>query len=57
MFIYTVYNASHPHLYTIQAFYRNRKRMPTYSELMAITGFRSTHAASMVSCSGEARGL
>src|SRR5262245_1657250 len=39
---------SHPHLYTIRAFYRSRKRMPTHHELMAITGFRSTRAVSFL---------
>src|SRR5689334_17232192 len=37
---------SHPHVHTIRAFYRSRKRMPTHRELMAITGFRSTRAVS-----------
>src|SRR5262245_45557199 len=32
----------------IRAFYRNRKRMPTHRELMAITGFRSTRAVSLL---------
>src|SRR5438876_6252633 len=39
---------SHSHLHTIRAFSRSRKRMPTHSELMAITGFRSAHAVSIL---------
>ena len=34
------------HLRKIQAFYRSHKRMPSYSELMAVVGFRSKNAAS-----------
>src|SRR5262245_26585916 len=37
-----------PHLHTIRAFYRSRKRMPTHCELMAITGFRSSRAVSFL---------
>jgi len=29
----------------IRAFYRSHKRMPTYSELTAVVGFRSKNAA------------
>ena len=32
------------HLHNIQTFYREHKRMPSYSELMAVTGFRSKNA-------------
>jgi len=32
------------HLTNIRAFYRSHKRMPSYSELMAIAGFRSKNA-------------
>jgi SOS-response transcriptional repressor LexA len=32
------------HLQKIRAFYRSRKRMPSYSELMAVVGFRSKNA-------------
>ena len=32
------------HLHNIQTFYRDHKRMPSYSELMAVTGFRSKNA-------------
>jgi repressor LexA len=37
----------HPqqHLHTIRTFFRERKRMPSYAELTAIVGFRSTNAA------------
>jgi repressor LexA len=34
------------HLQKIQTFYRDHKRMPSYSELMAVVGFRSKNAAS-----------
>src|SRR5262249_13652508 len=37
-----------PHLHTIRAFYRSRKRMPTHRELMAITGFRSARGFSFL---------
>src|SRR5207237_7245228 len=33
------------HLAKIRAFYRSHKRMPSYSELMAVVGFRSKNAA------------
>ena len=33
------------YLRKIQAFYRSQKRMPSYSELMAVVGFRSKNAA------------
>jgi SOS regulatory protein LexA len=33
------------YLKQIQAFYRSHKRMPSYSELMAVVGFRSKNAA------------
>src|SRR5262245_29502681 len=33
------------HLQKIRAFYRSQKRMPSYSELMAVGGFRSKNAA------------
>jgi SOS regulatory protein LexA len=33
------------HLTKIRAFYRSQKRMPSYSELMAVVGFRSKNAA------------
>ncbi len=33
------------HLHTIRTFYRSHKRMPSYSELMAVVGFRSKNAA------------
>src|SRR5713101_1367777 len=33
------------YLKQIQAFYRSQKRMPSYSELMAVVGFRSKNAA------------
>jgi repressor LexA len=33
------------HLHTIRAFFRERKRMPSYAELAAVVGFRSRHAA------------
>ena len=33
------------HLANIRAFYRSHKRMPSYSELTAVVGFRSTNAA------------
>jgi hypothetical protein len=33
------------HLQKIQTFYRDHKRMPSYSELMAVAGFRSKNAA------------
>ena len=33
------------HLAKIRAFYRSHKRMPSYSELTAVVGFRSTNAA------------
>jgi hypothetical protein len=33
------------HLQKIRAFYRSHKRMPSYSELMAVVGFRSKNAA------------
>jgi len=33
------------HLANIRAFYRSHKRMPSYSELMAVVGFRSKNAA------------
>src|SRR5262245_51438393 len=33
------------HLKKIQAFYWSQKRMPSYSELMAVVGFRSKNAA------------
>jgi SOS regulatory protein LexA len=33
------------HLHKIQTFYRDHKRMPSYSELMAVVGFRSKNAA------------
>jgi len=36
------------HLAKIRAFYRSHKRMPSYSELMAVVGFRSKNAASVV---------
>src|SRR5712691_6464711 len=39
---------SHPYVHTIRAFYRSRKRMPSTSELIAITGFRSTRAVSLL---------
>jgi repressor LexA len=32
------------HFTHIRAFYRSNKRMPSYSELMAVVGFRSTNA-------------
>jgi SOS regulatory protein LexA len=32
------------HLAKIRAFYRSHKRMPSYTELMAVTGFRSKNA-------------
>src|SRR6059036_786204 len=32
------------HLAKIRAFYRSHKRMPSYSELMAVAGFRSKNA-------------
>jgi hypothetical protein len=32
------------YLQQIQAFYRSHKRMPSYSELMAVVGFRSKNA-------------
>jgi SOS-response transcriptional repressor LexA len=32
------------HLAKIRAFYRGHKRMPSYSELMAVAGFRSKNA-------------
>jgi SOS regulatory protein LexA len=34
------------HLAHIRAFYRSHKRMPSYSELMAVVGFRSKNAVS-----------
>ena len=34
----------HEHLANIRAFYRSHKRMPSYSELMAVAGFRSKNA-------------
>src|SRR4029077_7114616 len=36
------------HCAYIRAFYRSHKRMPSYSELTAVVGFRSTHAASQL---------
>jgi SOS-response transcriptional repressor LexA len=33
------------HFASIRAFYRRHKRMPSYSELTAVVGFRSTNAA------------
>jgi SOS regulatory protein LexA len=33
------------HLQQIRAFYRSQKRMPSYSELTAVVGFRSKNAA------------
>jgi SOS regulatory protein LexA len=36
---------SPPHLQTIRAFYRSKKRMPSYAELSGIVGFRSKNAA------------
>jgi SOS regulatory protein LexA len=33
------------HLAKIRAYYRSHKRMPSYSELMAVVGFRSKNAA------------
>src|SRR4029453_15928966 len=33
------------HFANIRAFYRSHKRMPSYSELMAVVGFRSKNAA------------
>src|SRR2546423_9839254 len=33
------------HLANIRAFYRSHKRMPSYSELTAVVGFRSKNAA------------
>jgi hypothetical protein len=33
------------HLKRIRAFYRSHKRMPSYSELTAVVGFRSKNAA------------
>src|SRR5689334_7065477 len=35
----------HEHLAKIRAFYRSHKRMPSYSELTAVVGFRSKNAA------------
>src|SRR3989449_9024636 len=35
----------HEHLNTIRAFYRSHKRIPSYSELTAVVGFRSKNAA------------
>jgi repressor LexA len=35
----------HEHLAKIRAFYRSHKRMPSYSELTAVAGFRSKNAA------------
>src|SRR4051812_20597992 len=34
-----------PHIVHIRAFSRSHKRMPSYSELMAVVGFRSKNAA------------
>src|SRR5438128_318691 len=33
------------HLATIRAFYRSHRRMPSYSELTAVVGYRSKNAA------------
>src|SRR6266849_3685588 len=41
----TLYPMDSQHLKKIQAFYRSQKRMPSYSELMAVVGFRSKNAA------------
>ena len=40
-----VYMNLQEHLVKIRAFYRSHKRMPSYSELTAVVGFRSTNAA------------
>src|SRR5215472_13614651 len=39
-----VFMDSH-HLQNLRAFYRSQKRMPSYSELTAVVGFRSKNAA------------
>src|SRR5919202_3772028 len=35
----------HEHVAKIRAFYRSHKRMPSYSELTAVVGYRSKNAA------------
>jgi SOS regulatory protein LexA len=39
---------THPHIQKIRAFFREKKRMPSYTELTAVLGFRSTNAAFQV---------
>ena len=36
---------THPHRQKIRAFFREKKRMPSYTELTAVLGFRSKNAA------------
>ena len=36
---------THPHIQKIRTFFREKKRMPSYTELTAVLGFRSTNAA------------
>src|SRR5262245_24809927 len=43
--LYTVDMHPQQSLQTIRAFFRERKRMPSYAELSAIVGYRSTNAA------------